>query len=112
MPDNDITHLVISTPEQHIHHVISRKVRRQQVALMKQAATEDIELSGKVIEVLTVVLEVSRLKLAQSIVNLEDRNSYKYIPKQMKFEKKRYSQKSYFCFIKMKAVSHNCIVTE
>ena len=63
-------HLVISAPEQHIHHVISRKMRRQQVALVEEAAAEDIELSGQVIEVLAVVLEVSSLKLTQGIVNL------------------------------------------
>ena len=41
---------------------------------MKQAASEDIELSGQIIEVLAVVLEVGRLKLTQGIVNLGTKN--------------------------------------
>ena len=62
---------MIAAPEQHIHHVISRKVRRQQVALVKQAAAENVELPWQIIEVLTVVLEVRSLKLTQGIVNLK-----------------------------------------
>ena len=74
--DNDRPHLVITAPEQHIHHVISRQVRGQQVALVKQAASENIELPGKIIKVLAVVLEVCRLKLTQGIINLEKNISF------------------------------------
>ena len=52
-------------------------MRCQQVALVEEAAAENIELSWQIIEVLAVVLEVSRLKLTQGIVNLEDKISYR-----------------------------------